>query len=160
MSWLFIFLLVCNLKSVNAKDDYVAYLKPLLGINLYSMNDPKVSVKGDAKWYVEKGSSQSHFFYVLLRDDNVVYCGITNDPERRTEEHHVSKTFDRMIAAGRLSENGARLLEKNCVCEYNPILNKLPKCHLYTFGGGYKDNNTYQESNYVQDSLGDWYYIE
>ena len=36
------------------------------------------------------------YVYKLLRDGEVVYIGITNDLERRKEEHREDKVFDDM----------------------------------------------------------------
>ena len=46
--------------------------------------------------------------YELTRGNKVVYVGITNDPNRREQEHHQDKVFDKMRLVGHAStESGA-----------------------------------------------------
>lgn len=80
--------------------------------------------------YRIQNSVGNHYMYVLLnRNNEVVYCGITDDPKRRAGEHHRSvKIFDQMVALGRFDEETARDKEKECVCQYDPGYNHLPTC--------------------------------
>ena len=52
------------------------------------------------------------YVYKLLRDDEVVYIGITNDLERRKEEHREDKQFDKMqVIKGPCTREEAEKLE-------------------------------------------------
>ena len=52
------------------------------------------------------------YVYKLLRDGEVVYIGITNDLERRKEEHREDKQFDKMqVIKGPCTREEAEKLE-------------------------------------------------
>lgn len=54
------------------------------------------------------------YVYKLLRDGEVVYIGITNDLERRKEEHREDKVFDDMqIIKGPCTREEAEISESN-----------------------------------------------
>ncbi|MBQ9439986.1 MAG: GIY-YIG nuclease family protein [Paludibacteraceae bacterium] len=55
-----------------------------------------------------------------LRDGNkVVYVGITNDPERRSQEHSVDKDFTRLVPIGpKVSPETAERWEEDRIATY------------------------------------------
>ena len=57
--------------------------------------------------------------YQLKRGNEVVYVGITNDPERREAEHRQDKVFDRMERVGRrTTSDGAKHWEADRIETY------------------------------------------
>lgn len=73
------------------------------------------------------------FTYDLKRGNKIVYRGITNDPERRIQQHRADgKNFDKMaITSRRMTEDGAKNKESEILKTYrhshggrNPKYNK------------------------------------
>ena len=57
--------------------------------------------------------------YQLKRGNEVVYVGITNDPERREAEHRQDKVFDKMELVGRrTTSDGAKNWEADRIETY------------------------------------------
>lgn len=73
--------------------------------------------------------AENVFVYLLKHQGNVVYCGITNDPDRRAREHVENHTmrysvFDKMLVfAGPMSRESAYQEETNCI--YNHLIPNL-----------------------------------
>jgi len=88
----------------------------------------------------------AYYMYTLLDEVGaVVYCGITDDPQERTRAHvRGDKIFNQMIALGYFTKDAALDKEKMCVCEYHPVLNKLPTCAIAGGGESLYDGSLYQ----------------
>lgn len=57
--------------------------------------------------------------YVLKRGNEVVYVGITNDPERRETQHRQEKAFDKMELVGRpCTRESAEQWEEDRIATY------------------------------------------
>lgn len=48
-------------------------------------------------------NKRNTYKYELTKGNKVVYVGITNNPERREQEHHQNKDFDKMNIVGKVS---------------------------------------------------------
>ena len=46
---------------------------------------------------------RSHYKYELKKGNKLLYVGITNDPQRRLEEHTQTKKFGHMVIVGNAS---------------------------------------------------------
>lgn len=70
--------------------------------------------------------------YELWDGNKIVYIGITNDPDRRIDEHGIKKDFSTMRVSGpKVSEETARIWEQDRLDTYrqnhegkNPKYNK------------------------------------
>ena len=57
--------------------------------------------------------------YLLTKGNEIVYVGITNDPERREAEHRQDKNFDKMrIVGAKSTRSGAEQWETNRIETY------------------------------------------
>jgi predicted GIY-YIG superfamily endonuclease len=58
--------------------------------------------------------------YVLKKKRRIVYAGVTDDPERREQEHRQSgKDFDKMVIEGRaVTKESALEWEKDRIAKY------------------------------------------
>lgn len=66
--------------------------------------------------------------YELYDKGKKVYIGITDDPERRKQEHKQNKKFDRMkIVTGKRKEESARKEEQRRIEMYQKKIGKKPK---------------------------------
>ena len=66
--------------------------------------------------------------YELYNKGKKVYIGITNDPERRRQEHKQDKEFDTMkIVTGKRTEESARKEEQRRIEMYEKKTGHKPK---------------------------------
>lgn len=80
-------------------------------------------------------AKQNYHKYVLRKGREVVYKGITRDPERREEEHRDDKNFSKMNTIGRaVTKKSAEAWEEQSLKSYrkshkgkNPKYNKTKK---------------------------------
>ena len=75
------------------------------------------------------------YVYKLLRDGEVVYIGITNDLERRKEEHREDKVFDDMqIIKGPCTREEAEKVESDQLRLFSFFHKHLPE-YNQTYNG-------------------------
>jgi predicted GIY-YIG superfamily endonuclease len=70
------------------------------------------------------------YVYKLVRGAEIVYIGITNDLERREEEHRKDKIFDKMqVIVGPCAREVAEKVESAQLRFFSFCNNYLPKYH-------------------------------
>jgi predicted GIY-YIG superfamily endonuclease len=66
--------------------------------------------------------------YVLRRNGRIVYCGITNNPDRRCREHARDKDFDEIEVRGPpMTRDRARAAERRALQQYRFCRGRLPE---------------------------------
>lgn len=74
------------------------------------------------------GKKRNTVVYELYDKGKKVYIGITDDPERRREEHKKDKKFDTMkIVTGKRTEESAHQEEQRRLEVYKKRTGKLPR---------------------------------
>ena len=65
--------------------------------------------------------------YHLIDGREIVFIGITDDLERRTAKHRITKSFDHYEYTGEMSQERAEAWEINALAQYKKNNGKWPK---------------------------------
>lgn len=145
-----LFTLVIVYTSFITASDYTDYLKSATGIDAvaikHELESADLKIYKIKKSYRQTDKRHTHYLYVLVKNKQVVYCGITSRyPKERLAEHKYKKKidFEYMVAVGKFTEKGAKGVrdkEKHCVCVHPNVSNKRPTCDNAAsgYGGSFK----------------------